>query len=239
MISDRFSPLLMSLAVVVVSLVSARPAHACDCAGTPTCASFWNAGLAFVGRVKSIATSVPGKEETTFAIEESLRGEAVMTSVTVVSNGIGYSCDYDFKPQTRYLVFAYKSADGLWKAALCGGTTPMDTQYGRAAMKEIRQVLTSRQPGQVSGEVAFDEDPAERIMPGAPITRALVRLQNDRSTLTTRTDEQGEFRFLRVPPGRYLLSVALPPTAVNTPPTQVVVGAKACVAKYIFPHRRQ
>jgi hypothetical protein len=235
----RCSPLLVSLAVVVVSLVSVSPARACDCAGMPICASFWSADLAFVGSVKDIASPVPGREETTFVIEEWLRGEAVKTSVTIVSNGVGYSCDYDFKPSTSYLVLAYKAADGSWKASLCGGTAPLDSRYGRTAVKEIRESLTSRQPGQVSGSVAFDEDPTERVMPGEAIVRAVVRLQNVRNALTTRTDERGEFRFLRVPPGRYSLSVDLPPNAKEIPPAAIVVGAKACVQRYIHPHRRQ
>ncbi len=143
MISGRFSQLLVSTAIVAGSLLIARPANACDCAGRPTCATFWDADLAFVGRVKAVATPMPGKEETTFEIEEWLRGEAVKASVTIVSNGVGYSCDYDFTPSTRYLVIAYKAADGSWKAFLCGGTASLDSQYGKAALKEIRQALTS------------------------------------------------------------------------------------------------
>ena len=239
MTSRRFSPLLLSLAAAVAVLVNASPARACDCFAFPTCATFWDAGLAFVGRVERIATPVPGREEATFAIEEWLRGESVKTNLTIVSHGVGYSCEYAFKPSTRYIVFANKAADGSWKAFLCGGTTPLNSPHGKSVMKEIRQALGSRQPGQVSGSVAFDEDPAERIMPGAPITRALVALQNERSTITTRTDEQGEFRFVRVPQGRYSLSVAVPPTAVEVSPTHVVVGARACVQRYIHPQRRQ
>jgi carboxypeptidase family protein len=232
-------PILAAAVVALVCMVHASPVQACDCVGFPTCATLWNAELAFIGKVDHIATPRPGTEETTLIIEEWLRGEVVKKEVTIVSVGVGVSCDYDFTPETRYIVFAYKAPDGSWKARLCGGTTPLDSGNGKAALKEIRAVLNSRESGQVSGEVAFDEDPAERVMPGAAITRTLVRLRNDQRTLTTRTDERGEFRFSRVPPGRYALSVALPPNATDVPPMQVVVGAKACVQRYVFPHRRE
>jgi len=230
-------PILVAAVVALVCMANASPAQACDCVGFPTCATLWNAELAFIGKVDHIRGE--GTEETTLIIEEWLRGEAVKKEVTIVSVGVGVSCDYDFSPDTRYIVFAYKAPDGSWKARLCGGTTPLDSERGRATLKEIRAVLNSRESGQVSGEVAFDEDPAERIMPGAAITRTVVRLRNDQRTLTTRTDERGEFRFSEVPPGRYALSVALPPNAAVVPPMQVVVGANACVQRYVFPHRRE
>ena len=232
-------PMLIVAMVALVCVVNASPVQACDCAGLPTCANLWNAELAFIGKVERIATRGERTEETTLIIEEWLRGEVVKKEVTIVSVGVGVFCDYDFSPDTRYLVFAYKAPDGSWKASLCGGTTPVESASGKAALKEIRSVLVSRASGQVSGLVAFDEDPAERVMPGAAITQTLVSLQNGQRTLTTRTDARGEFRFSRVPPGRYALSVALPPTAADVQPMQVVVGAKACVQRYVFPHRRE
>ena len=230
------------LAVAVVALacmVHSSPAYACDCVGFTTCATFWSTELAFIGKVERITTPAPGTEETTLIIEEWLRGELVKKEITIVSNGIGLSCDYDFSPGTRYLVFGHKAPDGTWKAFSCGGTTPVESVYGKATLKEIRAFLKSREPGQVSGQVAFDEDPAERIMPGAAIAHALVSLQNAEKTFTARTDAGGLYRFTRVPPGHYALSVALPPDAADVPPMQVLVGAKACVQRTIFPQRRQ
>jgi len=235
----RMKPIFVAVVIGLACVVHPSPVQACDCAVGPTCATFWSTQLAFIGKVDRIATPGPGTEETTLIIEEWLRGEVVKNEVTIVSTGVGVSCEYDFSPNTRYLVFAYKAPNGLWKAFLCGGTTPVDSVSGKEAIKEIRSVLRSREPGQVSGQVAFDEDPAERVMPGAAITQTLVSLQNDQRTLTTRTDARGEFRFARVPQGSYALSVGLPPNAADVPPMQVVVGAKACVQRYVFPHRRE
>ena len=231
--------ILISAIVAFVWNVSVSPASACDCAGRPTCATLWDADLVFVGTVNRIVTTAPATEEATFTIEEWLRGEPVEKEMTIVSAGIGFSCEYDFAPAGRYLVFARKAPNGSWKAALCGGTTPIESKQGRADLAEIKAALNSRQPGTVSGEVAFDEDPAERIMPGAPIARTAVRLRSESTTLTTQTDERGEFRFSQVPPGRYSLSATLPPNAVDVPPLPVTVGANACVQRYVFPDRRE
>lgn len=233
------SPGFVAAAVVALACVAnASPGYACDCFGRPTCAAFWDTQLAFIGTVKDIATPAPRTQKTTLIVEERLRGEAVKNEVTIESVGVGVSCDYNFSPATRYLVFAYRSPDGSWKAFLCGGTTPVESAVGQAALKEIRAALKSREPGSVSGNVAFDEDPAETVRPGAAITQATVTLQSAQTTLTAKTDAQGDFRFARVPVGRYSLSVVLPPDASTVSPMDVVVGAKACVERSIFPHRR-
>src|SRR5688572_17162009 len=175
--------ILISAIVAFVWNVSVSPASACDCAGRPTCATLWDADLVFVGTVNRIVTTAPKTEEARFTIEEWLRGEPVGKEVTIMSAGVGFSCEYDFAPAGRYLVFARKAPDGSWKAALCGGTTPIESKQGQADLAEIKAALNSRQPGTVSGEVAFDEDPAERIMPGAPIARTAVRLRSESTTL--------------------------------------------------------
>ena len=191
----------------------------------------------FIGNVERIATPAPGTEEVTFSVEKWLRGEKVKTDVTIVSRGVGGSCDYDFD-QTQYLVFAYKTPDGSWKARLCGGTARLDSEYGRQTLREINEVLGSRASGQVSGSVAFDDNQTELVFPGRPMAATTVRLRNEARVFTAKTDSRGDFQFSRVPPGSYVLVAELPPNAAPVPPIQVVVGAKACVRRYIFPERR-
>jgi hypothetical protein len=225
-------------AFIVASFVAAAsPAHACDCAGLPTCANLWDSDLVFIGTVERIATPVPGTEEVTLNVEKWLRGEKVSTQVVIVSRGVGVSCDYNFE-QTRYLVFAYKAADGSWKSRLCGGTAPLDSAHGKQTLREINEALSSRAPGQVSGSVAFDENRTEFVSPDTPIAATTVRLRNEARVLTAKTDREGAFQFSRVPPGSYVLVAELPPDAAPVPPIQVVVGANACVRRYIFPERR-
>lgn len=233
----RLRPLICGFIMAIASAIGASPAHACDCAGLPTCANLWDSNLVFIGNVERIATPVPGTEEVTLSVEKWLRGEKVETEVTIVSRGVGVSCDYNFE-QTRYLVFAYKATDGSWKARLCGGTAPLTSEYGRQTLREINEVLTSRASGQVSGNVAFDENHTELVFPDTPIAAATVRLRNEARVLTAKTDRRGDFQFSRVPPGTYVLVAELPPDAAPVPPIQVVVGAKACVRRCIFPERR-
>lgn len=233
----RRAPVILAFVVTVTCVIGASPAHACDCFGMPTCSTLWDSDLVFIGNVERIVTPAPGTEEVTLRVEKWLRGENVKNDMTIVSSGVGVSCDYDFE-QTRYLVFAYKATDGSWKATLCGGTTRLESAHGQQALREINEVLTSRAPGQVSGNVAFDEDQTELVFPDTPIPATTVRLRNEERVLTAKTDRGGDFQFSRVPPGRYLLTAELPPTAAPIPPIQVVVGAKACVRRHIFPERR-
>ena len=178
-------PLILVFIVAVSFVLGASPAHACDCAGLPTCANLWDSDLVFIGNVERIATPVPGTEEVTLSVEKWLRGEKVKTEVTIVSRGVGVSCDYNFE-QTRYLVFAYKAADGSWKVGLCGGTAPLESANGRRTLREINEVLNSDAPGQVSGNVAFDENRTELVFPDTPIAATTVRLRNEARVLTAK-----------------------------------------------------
>jgi hypothetical protein len=227
---------LSAAAVVFVGYVlTASTAHACDCFGAPTCANLWNAGLVFVGRVERIDTPSPRNEVATLVVEEWLRGAAVKDRVTIVSEGVGVACTYDFNEQRRYLVFAYQAPDGAWKAPLCGGTMPLES--ASKVLDEIKRDLRSRRSGRVSGSVAFDERPGELIFTGPPIPAATVSLRNEQRVLTTKTNARGEFQFPRVPPGAYSLFAALPADAQQVAPIPVRVGANACITRHVFPER--
>ena len=222
-------------AAVLVSLLlcasSPDPAAACDCFLQPTCATTWDADLVFVGTATKVSEPSARVEETEFALEEWLRGEQVDAKITLRSEGVGFSCDYDFTLGVKYLVIARRRA-GVWTAALCGGTRPFPSAV--SAVNEIRNALRSRAPGTVSGEVFFDAFPDERIGGSVPIVGAAVTLRAVNDRLSVATDAKGAFRFTAVPQGVYELSVNVPSNATPVPLQRLFVGANACVRRHIF-----
>lgn len=222
-----------SAVFVVLLMCAGSPdfAAACDCAVLPTCATTWNSDLVFVGTATKVSEPSARVEETEFVVEEWLRGERVDAKITLRSEGVGFSCDYDFTPGVKYLVMAGRRA-GVWTAALCGGTRPFPSAV--SAVDEIRNALRSREPGTVSGEVFFDAFPDERIGGSVPIVGATVTLRGSNDRLSVATDKNGAFRLARVPAGIYELVVNVPPNATPVPSQRLVVGANACIRRYIF-----
>ncbi len=232
-------PLVVLAMVICACFMGASVVDACDCGGAATCGTLWNADLVFVGKVEqghrsidtpaSISASAAGNwPVVTLAVEKWLRGEPVGKIVVLNSRAMGL-CAYQFVPQTRYVVFANRAPNGLWAVSLCGGTVTLDSKQGQETLREIRDMLTSRAPGRVAGQVSFESE---------PVIGTDVRLWSEKATIATRTDHQGIFRFPQVPPGRYLLSATSLPNAVEVPPIPMWVGAKACLAANIDLPRR-
>ena len=217
---------------ILFGAASVSPALACDCGGQPVCASVWEAGVVFVGTATSVSTVAPGVEETQFTVDEWLRGEQLGRQVTLRSEGIGLSCEYDFNAGVKYLVMASRR-NGIWMAFLCGGTSPFP--QASSALDEIHQALRSRGSGTVSGEAFFDAYPDERVGGDIPIVGAPVQLQSARNRFTTVTDAKGGFRFARVPPGEYEIVLRPWANATTVPSQRLVVGPNACVKRYFFP----
>jgi carboxypeptidase family protein len=224
----RTSGLLVALLLCVGS---PGIAAACECFGLPICATTWAADLVFVGTATKISEPSPGVEETEFVVEEWLRGERVEATITLRSEGIGLSCEYDFTQKVKYLVMAVRRA-GVWKASGCGGTRPFPGAI--SDLNEIRDALRSRAPGTVSGEIFFDEFPDERVGGSVPIVGARVTLQAGRDRRSVTTDEHGAFRLARVPAGTYEIIVNVPSNATPVPSQHLVVGPNACIRQYFF-----
>jgi hypothetical protein len=219
--------------LVALLLCAGSPdvAAACECFGLPTCATTWGADLVFVGTATKVSEPSTGVEETEFEVEKWLRGERVDAKITLRSEGIGFSCDYDFTQGVKYLVMARRQA-GVWKAGGCGGTRRFPG--AESDLNEIRNWLRSRAPGTVSGEVFFDEFPDERVGGSVPIVGARVTLRAGKDQRSVATDARGEFRLARVPPGTYELIVNVPSNATPVPSQRLVVGPNACIRRYFF-----
>jgi len=229
------TPALRISVVLLAVLWYGERAEGCSCGTPPTCATVWDAELVFVGTATQVLGD-GGSEQAQFAVEEWVRGERVDQQVTLVSQGVGFSCDYDFNAGVRYLVLASRDANGRWKAGLCGGT--LEFPRASSVLEEMHDALRSPAIGAVSGAVSFDRFPDERVSFGQPIVKAPVMLEAPGQRLTTTTDEKGGFLFDRVPSGEYALTVTVPTNATPVRPVRVVVGPRACVKRYIFPDPR-
>lgn len=205
------------------------PAQACECVGLPSCQTAWAADLVFIGTAQ-VSEIGPRKEQALFKVEEWLRGERVGEQLKFLTEGVGVSCDARFESGVRYIVFAYKVADGTWKGS-CATAPLLQAPF---AAEYIRKMLRSTEPGAVSGNVVFDADPSELYRSGPPLSNAAVHLRSALRELTTATNTQGDFRFERVPSGEYSLVVDVPKDAAPVQPMKVVVGAEACVMRVIF-----
>jgi hypothetical protein len=200
------------------------------------CNTFWQADAVFIGRAE-VTSLGPGAQRAQFVVEESFRGPA--TGVEIVGRGIGGSCDYGFVDGTRYIVFARRQPDGLWKAFLCSSTAPV-AQAGEAIRFARVVAHDNNQRGTISGSVFS----AERTKAGgsgshSPLASVQVVATDGKRELTTRTGLNGQFEFENVAPGRYTLTFSVPAELELIPPATVdVKGPGACVTHSVTALRR-
>jgi Carboxypeptidase regulatory-like domain len=195
-------------------------AAACECFVQPTCATTWAADVVFVGTAARVSAPSAGVEDVEF---------------TLHSEGIGFSCDYDFTQGVKYLVMAQRRG-GVWTAVPCGGTRPFPGAI--SDVNEIRNAVRSRAPGTVSGTVVVDVFPDERVGGSVPIVGAAVTLRAGTYQSSVLTDAKGAYRLARVPSGTYELIVDVPSNATPVPAQRLVVGANACITRVIFSEPR-
>jgi hypothetical protein len=219
-----------ALFVVLILLGGARVADACSCPSMPACQRFWTADAVFTGVVTNVTWSEDKKQrlsQTTVVVERGFRG----ASGQVVLTGAFTSCHYNFIVGQRYLVYAYRNADGTLGAGICSGTKPLTDAaedldyaeqpplpgaggriYGR--VRRIEQDLLDRRKSQ-------DKYPA-----GVAIT-----LRNSSGiALELVTDAQGAFEATGLKPDKYAVSMDAPATArVYYEPTTIDLKDRACV----------
>ncbi len=219
------------LAIVLVSACIPDAAHACSCDRLAACAAFWTSDVVFIGRAERVVKKPGGAQEARLVVDEWLRGQRAGSELTILSYGVGGSCDFGFDEGTRYLVHATKRA-GRWAVSLCGGTAPV--AEATADLKYIRDALAHPGDGTLSGSAFVDIDPGEGVKTGPPIANARLLLRSSSGReLTTQTGKEGNYRFEAVPAGEYALVVQLPSGHEPVPPKRIVVGRGACL-RHVF-----
>ena len=213
--------LLLTLASLLVTLVSAARAEACSCMMPgPPCQEFGEASAVFVGKVTGVVSkplkSSDGGEEPDwatrtfkFAVTEAFSG--VEGKAVDVSTGLGGGdCGYTFKKGTSYLVYAIRSEDGTLSTGICSRTRPA---LGATKDLAFLRGLADRPPGvTVSGRVGrpldkWDES-GERTL--EPLEGVRVTVAGPAGLREALTDARGRYELNGLPPGRYEITLHLP-----------------------------
>ena len=135
---------------------------------------------------------------------KALRGPAV----TVV-NATDSSCGVDFKNGVRYLIVAYRAADGgLW-VSKCGLTRPLSQAQGLLDYLQLPIRAGAPLPSRVWGQVQRATNPADFESDAIGVPGAQVTFQGSTThSVTTRDD--GRYVITGMPPGRYTITVNPP-----------------------------
>lgn len=202
-----------TLAVVVLLLLSSV-ASACTCGGIAPCEAYAGASVVFAGRVtqtgiKTISRSFPANAMSTtltsggvmsaqFKVEEAFLGVRV---ARIEISGEGTTCDYQFKPGERYLVFAYKNQkSGTFHTNICSGTARLaDSNDGVAYLRTLaKQPSGSTLVGEVVREVRTADGPDTEPMP-----KTEVILEKGKQQFRGLSDASGRFELRGLNAGRY------------------------------------
>ncbi|MET0625667.1 MAG: carboxypeptidase regulatory-like domain-containing protein [Pyrinomonadaceae bacterium] len=216
--------LLLTLASLLVTLVSAARAEACTCmVPGPPCQAFGAASAVFVGTVTAVRTREAKSVEAAraeidwspvvvkFSVLQPFHG--VEGAEVEVSTGRGGGdCGYQFRRGESYLVYAHGGRDGkTLTASTCSRTQPISQA---AEDLEFLRALGARGSG-VSIDITVERG-RQDVKSGE--VKSLGGLADARLTIEgaagesreVRTDSEGRARLTGLKPGTYKIKLALP-----------------------------
>ncbi|HWW74259.1 MAG TPA: carboxypeptidase regulatory-like domain-containing protein, partial [Pyrinomonadaceae bacterium] len=218
-------PLLLTLVLALPALV-AREARACSCAGERApCQAYWEADAVFVGEVVGESKTTAGGEApdgyrmrlVRFAVEQPLRGVEGAEAEVVTGQG-GGDCGYPFERGVRYVVYANRGEkDGRLYTGICMPTRPLaeadeDLAYARG-------VSTAEPTATVFGQVfRRNYEPKEGESWRRPVADAELTIggagagrEPKADARELKTDAEGRFRVSGLAPGKYRVTLKVPP----------------------------
>jgi hypothetical protein len=239
--------LLLTLASLLVTLVSAARAEACTCmVPGPPCQSFGTASAVFVGTATGVRTREPKSVEAARA-EPDWSPVVVKFSVLQPFSGVegaevevttghgGGDCGYNFVKGETYLVYAYGGRDGKpLSASICSRTAPL-TQA--AEDLEFLRALGARGPG-VSIDITVVRS-RQNVKPGekpfAGFVGARLKAEGEGDSREVRTDSEGRARFTGLKPGTYKIKLA-PSEGLTThqDEREVTIADRGCASVQYF-----
>lgn len=168
-------------------------------------------------------------------VEEALKG-ITQKEVDVVTGGGGGDCGYGFREGERYLVYAYPNRRGDGEDAnrissthlagsgvkvipdtlttsICTRTSPL--KYAQNDLELIRALLNNKPETLIFGGVReYMETLCETgsCIPQyvGPFVGATIRARSPQGNHEAKTDENGDFRFVNLAPGKYKVRLAMP-----------------------------
>ena len=208
------------------SVVIVNDAAACSCVELSPCARFAQASAVFVGEVMDVGAQ-GDRQMVRIRVVQSWKGQ-LGEIVTVSGGSRRSSCEFEFNPGERWLIYASESEAGLVTHVCSGG--------GRLRTGEPMPDLLPV-PGRVYGAVA--ERPIERIAqsrkdesdPSVPVRsgRAILEVAGGRQEAAI---VDGRFQFDGVGPGQGQIRFELDGGLDSRPETFMIAYVTDCAAVF-------
>jgi len=223
--------------ITTIMFACATAAVACSCAMSSggACESYWSTPAVFSGRVVQIDDVKRGGDQlyylskkVRFAVIDPFRGVTGETIEVNTGSG-GGDCGYKFEANESYLVYAWRSEDGVLSTGICSRTRPLTAAADDLAY--IRGLADAAPGSTISGTVfkrgarrEHDVNRERPTMPNIPIS-----IESDKDKFETKTDAEGDFHIEGIPPGKYTVKPTVPPGYYNERLEQKVeVHDKGC-----------
>jgi 5-hydroxyisourate hydrolase-like protein (transthyretin family) len=251
-VTRKFGRLLMVALALLLPALLAREARACSCAfgGGAVCQEYWRTDVVFVGAVvgESKFTVEEGSYKHTMrlvrlSVEQPLRGIEA-SEVEVATGWGGGDCGYQFKRGERYVVYADRGEkDGRLYTGICTRTRTL--AEGEEDLAFVRGLGAAEPTGTVFGQVfkrnyEWKEGESWR----KPVADVEVTVEggdaggeSKADAREFKTDSQGRFRAEGLSPGKYKVTMKVPPGLIwgggkgEDKPTlvhEVEVAARGC-----------
>jgi hypothetical protein len=222
-------------AAALLLIVSPR-VYACTCINPgPPCQAYWNSQAVFSGTalgVTRVKVEWEGQKMEQrlfrFRVEEVFHG-VEGKEVEVLTGAWSGDCGYDFQIGTKYLVYGGGVKDKPWiGTSVCTRTRPLSE--AAEDLSFIRGAANAPAGGEIFGSALryrvnletgeWDEAVA--------IAGARVTATSGERRLEELTGGDGTYRFRSLPPGKYTLSVTLPPNLSPQKEQTVEVHDRGC-----------
>lgn len=214
-----------------LSLFGVNQAKACSCGGGANpCGAFRaEKGVIFTGTVTEVTDSnekygqtIQGKaRKIRIRVDEIFKG---LLPSEIVTSDDGFQCDnYPFKLGGSYLIYAdgvLENTENIVKVGLCSGTKPLEN--AQEDLRFLRPLKEGKTFSLIYGKV--EKFVNHKDLPNQPLQNTKIILikeysiengeykkpkKKDRESVTY-TDENGEYDFKDVQPGRYNIKTDLP-----------------------------
>ncbi|HWS86465.1 MAG TPA: carboxypeptidase-like regulatory domain-containing protein [Pyrinomonadaceae bacterium] len=214
----RFGRLLLVASALLLLALLAREAGACTCAGDRApCQAYWQADAVFVGAVvgetKFTADEGAYKHRmrlVRLAVEQPLRG-VEGSEVEVATGWGGGDCGYGFRQGRRYVVYARRGEkDGRLYTSICARTRPLEEAGEDLAF--VRGLAAAEPTGTVFGQAHrrnYYWKEGENVF--KPVAGAEVTVEGPDLSRELKTDAEGRFRLGGLAPGKYRVTMKVPP----------------------------
>lgn len=214
----------------------ASPAYACSCLDPgPPCQAYWNSSVAFSGTPLSVTrVEVEWKGNKMvqrlfrFRVEEAFRG-VEGKEVEVLTGAWGGDCGYDFQPGTKYLVYGGRVQGKPWiGTSICTRTRPLSE--AAEDLSFMRGLTGAAAGGEIYGSARrYSVNPETGVWEEAgAITGAKVTATSGGRSVDEVTDADGGYSFKGLTPGKYTVSVTLPPNLSPQEEQSVEVHDRGC-----------